>query len=47
MPQRVYRFGPIRYALAPRAVADTARGLANLRDVQAVVADAVQRAGAK
>jgi hypothetical protein len=43
MPQRVYRFGPIRYALAPRAVADTVRGLANLRDVQAVVADAVQR----
>ena len=43
MPQHVYRFGPIRYALAPRAVADTVRGLASLRDVQAVVADAVQR----
>ena len=43
MPQHVYRFGPIRYALAPRAVADTARGLTSVRDVQAVVADAVQR----
>ena len=29
-------------ALAPRAVADTARLLTNLRDVRAVVADAVQ-----
>ncbi len=43
MPPRVYRFGPIRYALAPRAVADTARALDSLRDVQAIVADAVQR----
>jgi very-short-patch-repair endonuclease len=43
MPGRVYNFGPIRYALAPRAVADTVRGLAMLRDVQAVIADAVQR----
>jgi hypothetical protein len=43
VPERVYRFGPIRYALAPRAVADTVRGLTSLRDVQAVVADAVQR----
>jgi hypothetical protein len=43
MPERVYKFGPIRYALAPRAVADTVRGLTSLRDVQAVIADAVQR----
>ena len=43
MPDRVHNFGPIRYALAPRAVADTVRGLAMLRDVQAVIADAVQR----
>ena len=43
MPERVCMFGPIRYALAPRAVADTVRGLTSLRDVRAVVADAVQR----
>jgi len=43
MPDRFHSFGPIRYALAARAVADTARGLTLLRDVQAVVADAVQR----
>lgn len=43
MPEQVYNFGPIRYALAPRAVADTVRGLASLRDVRALVADAVQR----
>jgi hypothetical protein len=43
MPERVYAFGPIRFAFAPRAVADTVRGLASLRDVRAVVADAVQR----
>ncbi|HYB15723.1 MAG TPA: hypothetical protein VEF71_09660 [Streptosporangiaceae bacterium] len=43
LPERVHRFGPIRYALAPRAVADTVRCLTSLRDVQAVIADAVQR----
>jgi hypothetical protein len=43
VPERVYDFGPIRFALAPRAVADTVRGLTSLRDVRAVVADAVQR----
>jgi hypothetical protein len=43
MPERVYEFGPIRYALPPRAVADTARHLVSLRDVRALVADAVQR----
>jgi hypothetical protein len=42
MPERVCKFGPIRYALAPRAVADTVRSLASLRDVRAIVADAVQ-----
>jgi hypothetical protein len=35
--------GEIRYALPPRAVADTARGLADIGDVRAVVAGAVQR----
>jgi hypothetical protein len=34
---------PIRYALAPRAVGDTVRGLTSLREVQAIIADAVQR----
>lgn len=43
MPERVWRFGPLRYAPAVRAVADTARGLNSLREVRAVVADAVQR----
>ena len=43
MPEQVRDFGPIRYALAPRAVADTVRGLTSLRDVRAIVADAVQR----
>jgi len=43
MPERVCKFGPIRYALAPRAVADMVRDLTSLREVRAVVADAVQR----
>lgn len=43
MPERVQPFGPIRYALAPRAVGDVARGMTSLRDVRAIVADAVQR----
>jgi len=43
LPEHVYTFGPIRYALAPRAVADTVRSLTSLRDVRAVIADAVQR----
>ena len=43
MPDRVYDFGPIRFALAPRAVADTVRGLTSLRDVRAIVADSIQR----
>lgn len=43
MPGRMSKFGPLRYALPARAVADTVRDLDNLRDVRAVVADAVQR----
>jgi hypothetical protein len=42
MPPRTARSGPVRLALAPRAVADAARRLTALRDVRAVVADAVQ-----
>jgi hypothetical protein len=42
MPARTCSVGPARLALAPRAVADTARLLTDLRDVRAVVADAVQ-----
>jgi len=43
MPGRSRQVGPVRYALLARAVADTARSLDDLRDVRAVVADAVQR----
>ena len=43
MPERIWQAGPVRYALPPRAVADTVRDMASLRDVRAVVADAVQR----
>ncbi len=43
MPERTRTFGPLRYALPARAVADTARDLTSLRDVRAVVADAIQR----
>jgi hypothetical protein len=43
MPDRVSRFGPLRYAPPARVVADTTRDLASLRDVRAVVADAIQR----
>lgn len=43
MPGQHYPFGPLRYALAPRAVGDTVREMSSLRDVRAVVADAVQR----
>lgn len=42
MPARITSNGPLRMVLAPRAVADTARLLTTLRDVRAVVADAVQ-----
>jgi hypothetical protein len=43
MPERIWEFGPLRYALPARAVADAVRGLTSLRDVRAIVADAVQR----
>lgn len=43
LPERVAQAGPLRYAPPARAVADTVRGLDNLRDVRAIVADAVQR----
>ena len=42
MPLKIAAAGPVRLALAPRAVADTAWRLTSLRDVRAVVADAVQ-----
>jgi hypothetical protein len=40
---RVYRIGVIRYAVPPRAVADSAQLLASLNDVRAVVAEAIQK----
>ncbi len=43
MPERIWERGPIRYVPPARAVADTVRGLTSLRDVRAIVADAVQR----
>jgi hypothetical protein len=43
MPERIWQRGPIRYVPPARAVADTVRGMASLRDVRAIVADAVQR----
>jgi len=42
MPSRASSIGPVRLAPVPRAVADTVRQLTELRDVRAVVADAVQ-----
>jgi len=43
MPQRVIREGERRYALPPRAFADAARFLADLAEVRALIAGAVQR----
>jgi hypothetical protein len=43
LPGQVWKFGPLRYALPARAVADAVRGLDNLREVRAVVAEAVQQ----
>jgi hypothetical protein len=43
MPGRIWEAGPVRYVMPARAVADTVRGMTSLRDVRAVVADAVQR----
>jgi hypothetical protein len=42
-PSRIWEAGPVRYVPASRAVADAVRALPSLRDVRAVVADAVQR----
>jgi hypothetical protein len=42
MPRTPLNVGPVRVALPARAVADTALALSSLRDVRAVVADAVQ-----
>ena len=44
LPTRVWQLGPLRYALPARAVADAVRDLTSLRDVRAMVADAVQHA---
>jgi hypothetical protein len=43
MPKQTWQFGPLQYALPARAVADAARDLTSLREVRAIVADAVQR----
>jgi hypothetical protein len=43
MPGRIWQVGPVHYAPLPRAAADAARDMTSLRDVRAVVADAVQR----
>lgn len=43
IPGTITSFGPLRSVLVPRAVTDTARLLTDVRDVRAVVADAVQR----
>ena len=43
MPERSWQAGPLRLAPPARAVGDAVRGLINLRDVRAVVADAVQQ----
>ena len=42
-PTQAWQVGPLRYALPARAVADAVRDLTSLRDVRAMVADAVQR----
>jgi hypothetical protein len=43
LPSRFVAADPVRFTLVARAVADTARLLSDVRDVRAVVADAVQR----
>lgn len=43
MPERVIREGRRLYALAPRALADAARGMTDLREVRALIAGAIQR----
>ena len=46
MPEEVVTVGPVRLAPLARAVADTARGLARLSDVRALVAAVVQQGNA-
>jgi hypothetical protein len=43
LPEPVGIAGAVRFAFPPRAVADAARGMADIGDVRAVVAGAVQR----
>jgi hypothetical protein len=43
MPATAYLRGEIRFVPVPRAVADAARGVNGIREVRAIVADAVQR----
>jgi hypothetical protein len=43
LPSRFVASGPVRFVPVARAVADTARMMGDVRDVRAVVADAVQR----
>jgi hypothetical protein len=43
MPERVICEGRRFYALPPRALADTARGLTDLREVRALIVGAIQR----
>jgi hypothetical protein len=43
LPSRIASSGPVRLVVVARAVADTVRLLTDVRDVQAVVADAVQQ----
>ena len=43
MPGRIWEAGPVQYVMPARAVANAVRAMTSLRDVRAVVADAVQR----
>jgi hypothetical protein len=43
MPKRIIREGLRSYALPARALADTARTMTELREVRALIADAIQR----
>jgi hypothetical protein len=42
LPTRIWKLGPLHYAPPARAVADAVRDLTSLRDVRAMVADAIQ-----
>lgn len=43
MPRRIIRKGGRLYVLPPRALADAARGMTDLREVRALIAGAIQR----